>query len=132
VVHNWHDSIEVFWPAAGTFGQVTLTETRFGCEGVKSLCVEVIARPQALFAVLPDLNPAPGSIELCVGTTVVFKDLSTGSATAPIVSWYWDFGDGSTSAQQNPTHTFNHPTHEIYLVVKNACNCTDTFRVAVS
>src|SRR5690606_10833947 len=122
VVHNWHDSIEVFWPAAGTFGQVTLMETRFGCEGVKTLCVEVIAKPLGAVAVLPDLNPAPDHIDLRVGTTVVFKDLSSGSSTSPIVSWYWNFGDGSTSAQQNPTHIFNHPTNEIYLVVKTACN----------
>jgi YVTN family beta-propeller protein len=32
-----------------------------------------------------------------------FYDLSTGSPT----SWYWDFGDGVTSVEQNPTHTFN-------------------------
>jgi len=33
---------------------------------------------------------------------VTFTDESTGDPTA----WEWDFGDGATSAEQNPTHTY--------------------------
>jgi PKD repeat protein len=33
---------------------------------------------------------------------VTFSDLSTGSPT----SWYWQFGDGSASTLQNPSHTY--------------------------
>ncbi len=35
--------------------------------------------------------------------TVVFTNSSTGS----INSWLWDFGDGSTSTLENPTHTYS-------------------------
>ncbi len=35
--------------------------------------------------------------------TVQFTDLSTGS----ISSWLWQFGDGETSAEQNPSHVYN-------------------------
>jgi len=38
-----------------------------------------------------------------VGSTVVFHDISSGAPT----SWSWDFGDGGTSTQQNPTHVYN-------------------------
>jgi serine/threonine protein kinase len=34
--------------------------------------------------------------------TVRFTDMSTGNPT----SWSWDFGDGSTSTDRNPTHTY--------------------------
>jgi hypothetical protein len=33
---------------------------------------------------------------------VAFKDLSVGEITA----WKWDFGDGTTSTEQNPTHQY--------------------------
>jgi hypothetical protein len=33
---------------------------------------------------------------------VAFKDETVGAATA----WHWDFGDGSSSTEQNPTHVY--------------------------
>jgi PKD repeat protein len=33
---------------------------------------------------------------------VAFKDLSEGQVT----SWKWDFGDGTTSTEQNPIHQY--------------------------
>jgi PKD repeat protein len=37
------------------------------------------------------------------GDTVMLTDLSWGEPT----SWFWDFGDGFTSTQQNPKHIYN-------------------------
>lgn len=42
---------------------------------------------------------------------VAFKDLSVGE----IKKWHWDFGDGETSAEPNPIHTYKTPDH--YIVV---------------
>jgi len=39
----------------------------------------------------------------CVPLTVNFTDESTGEIT----SWSWDFGDGGSSTEQSPTHTYN-------------------------
>jgi len=38
-------------------------------------------------------------------TSINFYDKSEGTAT----SWWWDFGDGTTSTEQNPFHTFIQP-----------------------
>jgi len=46
--------------------------------------------------------------------TVQFTDASTGS----INSWSWNFGDGQTSTQQNPSHTYaNAGTYTVALIV---------------
>lgn len=43
-------------------------------------------------------SPTQGTIPL----SVKFTDKSSGSPK----SWYWDFGDGSTSTEKNPTHVY--------------------------
>ncbi|MBN2519400.1 MAG: amidase domain-containing protein [Bacteroidales bacterium] len=45
--------------------------------------------------------------------TVKFRDLSTGNPT----SWYWDFGDGNYSTEQNPTHTYSDGIYTVSLTV---------------
>jgi len=51
------------------------------------------------------------------GETVVFTDQSTNSPT----SWSWDFGDGGTSTQQNPSHPYDTPgTYTVTLTATNA------------
>jgi len=40
-----------------------------------------------------------------VGTKILFESKST-DADGQIVSYYWDFGDGSNSTQQSPSHTY--------------------------
>lgn len=42
---------------------------------------------------------------LLPATAINFYDRSEGKVT----EWYWDFGDGSTSREQNPMYIFNHP-----------------------
>ena len=54
--------------------------------------------------------------------TVQFTDNSTG---APSLTRAWDFGDGTTSALQNPTHIFDHDgegarTYTVTLTVTNS------------
>lgn len=64
------------------------------------------------------------------GGTAAFTDNSTGAS-----SWLWDFGDGSTSTQQNPTHTYTSGTGPflVTLTVNNgACSFSDTVAVSVS
>ena len=50
--------------------------------------------PDARFSTAPMMGYVP--------LTVRFSDRSTGSPTA----WQWDFGDGNTSSEQNPTHIY--------------------------
>lgn len=41
--------------------------------------------------------------------------------------WLWDFGDGNSSADENPSHLFNDAgTYMVHLEVQDINNCTDT------
>jgi len=65
--------------------------------------------PIAAFTV----SPPSGDIPLAVS----FADGSSGSPT----SWLWDFGDGTTSTEQNPRHTYVSPgTYGVTLTVSDA------------
>jgi PKD repeat protein len=58
-------------------------------------------------------TPTAGGVPL----TVAFTDLSQGRPT----SWSWDFGDGTTSTVENPTHTYTSPgTYTVSLRVRSA------------
>ncbi len=58
-------------------------------------------------------SPSSGPFPL----KVKFTDKSTGSPT----SWYWKFGDGTTSTASNPTHTYSKAgKYTVSLSVKNA------------
>ena len=66
---------------------------------------------------IPEANfsgsPTSGSAPLVVS----FTDMSTNTPT----SWQWNFGDGNTSSQQNPTHTYNVAgNYSVSLTVSNA------------
>lgn len=57
-------------------------------------------------------SPASGTAPL----TVAFTDTSTGSPT----NWLWDFGDGATSTEQNPLHTYSTAgTYTVSLTITN-------------
>lgn len=60
---------------------------------------------------------------ICDGNPMQFTDLSTGGA----VSWLWDFGDGTTSTQQNPAHVYPGPgNYTVKLVATSSAGCQDS------
>lgn len=62
----------------------------------------------------------------CVPVRVNFTDQST-TPTGTIVSWEWDFGDGTTSTQRNPSHTYtNTGFYTVTLIVTSSTGCTRT------
>ncbi|MCB0643817.1 MAG: PKD domain-containing protein, partial [Phaeodactylibacter sp.] len=62
------------------------------------------------------------------GATFEFTDL-----TSDAVSWLWDFGDGNTSTEENPVHTYAQDgTYTVTLTVENAeCSASITEEVVI-
>ena len=60
--------------------------------------------------------------------TLNFFDKSIGSPT----SYFWDFGDSSSSNQQNPTHTFSKGNYMVCLTISDsATNCYNMYCTVV-
>lgn len=57
---------------------------------------------------------------------VNFFDSSTVNI-GTIVQWNWDFGDGNSSSQQNPQHTYaTNGTYNVCLTIMSVDSCRDT------
>lgn len=66
-------------------------------------------------------NWYPGNVPNNVG----FYDFSMGNN---IQSWYWTFGDGTTSTQQHPFHSYpSAGVYQVCLTITAANNCTSTW-----
>ena len=70
----------------------------------------------------------------CSGNpNIQFTDTSIVPQGVNISSWYWDFGDGNNSSQQNPSHPYtNLGSYNVYLVVTSDLGCIDSFQVALT
>ncbi len=100
--------------SAGTFN-VTLTVTSSGG------CTKSILQTVIVYA-LPVANFS--ATTACLTNPTIFSDLST-STNGTISGWSWTFGDGGTSIQQNPTHTYGtNGTYNVTLLVTSSTGCT--------
>lgn len=90
--------------------------------GCSDTVVHVISvNPQLVLSLIA--NPDSG----CSPLSVDFPQ----SANDGAVTWFWDFGDGGSSNQQSPTHTYyNFTTNSLpftaTLIASNAFGCADT------
>ncbi|SEW30931.1 PKD domain-containing protein [Chitinophaga arvensicola] len=71
----------------------------------------------------PQIDPVATPISACnTPFTTQFNAQSTGAT-----SWLWNFGDGTTSMLENPSHTYTREgIYDISLVATNASGCSKT------
>jgi gliding motility-associated-like protein len=104
--------------AAGSYDVTLIVTNAAGCTDTLVKPAYIVIQPAAITLLnLPDSGCAP--------LTVPFA--ATITSADPIVSYLWDFGDGTTSTLVNPTHTYTIPgVYTISLVVTTAGGCSDT------
>lgn len=89
-----------------------------GCVDSAIVQLDAKALPTAVFS-MSDTTTCIDSI------TIKFKDESIPRTPETIIRWLWDFGDGTTSSSQNPSHFYSKPgTYTISLVITNNEGCS--------
>ncbi|HBX53334.1 MAG TPA: hypothetical protein DEH02_19930 [Bacteroidales bacterium] len=62
---------------------------------------------------------------VCLGNNTDFSNLSS-CINGTILSYYWNFGDGTTSTALNPSHQFSAPgTYNVTLTINTTGPCSD-------
>ncbi|HRY97502.1 MAG TPA: PKD domain-containing protein [Bacteroidales bacterium] len=98
--------------AAGTY-IVTLTIANSSCTTSWADTLVIDPGPSAAF------STGPG----CVMMSLPFTDSSTGA----VDYWSWDFGNGGSSLNQNPSSTYPGPgVYPVTLIVQDTFGCADT------
>jgi len=115
---NLQNPNNISFNAVGTY-PVTLTVSENGCTETYTANVNVYPKPIA--------NYGLASETACNLQPVQFIDSST--TTTPLI-YEWFFGDGGTSNEQNPLHTYPAlSTYNTSLIITNAHGCKDTFNL---
>lgn len=102
---------------AGSFNLSLSYTTTTGCASSVTYnnVVNIYPVPVAQF------NPSPDPTDI-LDPTVNFYNTSVNSN-----NWQWNFGDGSTSAQQSPSHTYTEPgEYPVILISTSSNGCKDT------
>ena len=103
--------------------QVSLTVQENGCQSSKTTKT-VDVHPY------PSVNFAPDPMEACINDSITFNNGTTPDSAA---TWNWSFGDGNSSSQKNPVHTYNSAgTYDVSIAATTAFGCTDSQSVPVT
>ncbi|MFT7603797.1 MAG: PKD repeat protein [Saprospiraceae bacterium] len=99
---------------AGTYEITLVAQNQYGCSDTTSLIVEVFENPSAGVEI--------ESMNGCEPLEVRFNNTSSFST-----EYLWDFGDGTTSIDSDPTHTYSsNGQYQVQLIASIADACSDT------
>jgi len=98
--------------APGAYTITLFITNPFGCEDTSTDVFNVYPQPQAIFS-----SPDPNG---CEDLDVSFLNSSLNG-----VYYEWDFGDGGTSQDADPTYTYTNPgVYDVTLIVTGVGGCT--------
>lgn len=105
-----------FYANPGFYQTTLIVTNNFGCRDTIIHQVQVNGYTIATFV----------ADTVCAGTPMHFTENSV-TAVGTVVQWYWDFGDGYASTQQNPTHVYySHGTFQTTLTATNSNGISGT------
>lgn len=121
--YTWNEGLG---PGPGPFVVAPSQETTYIVTVTNSCGFSVIDSARLYFTPPPTVHFIPDITQGCMPVTVSFTD-SSFSLFDDISTWQWIFGDGSTSSEQHPTHTFTTPdTFWVFLEVTTTGGCVQS------
>lgn len=110
------------YPGPGSYNVKLIVAAGSGCSDSITLTVNVMPLPQPSFT----------QTDQCANSAMNFNNTSTISS-GTIASYGWDFGDGNTSTQQNPSHTYTSPgSYTVRLIAVSDSGCVDSVKQTVN
>ncbi len=95
---------------------VTVTSTK-GCSSSATAPVNITIYPTAKAAFVPTPDQAD-----IINPVITFDNQSENASI-----WFWDFGDGNTSTERSPSHTYaNVGNYKVHLFTNNTYGCADS------
>lgn len=94
-----------------------------GCQDTATQMVNIDPSPESFFTV----------VDGCLDASLDVTNNATIGVPGFIVSYNWDFGDGTTSTSSNPNKTYTtHGVYGVQLVTTSNLGCTDTVAQSVT
>ncbi|RFS24698.1 PKD domain-containing protein [Chitinophaga silvatica] len=113
------------YTASGTYTVKLIVTADNGCTDTASAIIKVTKNPNVVAGFKIDTTA------LClVGNQFKFTNTTTVSGGASVTGYTWNFGDGTTSTLENPTHTYSAPG--IYTVQLSVQTNTGFIAIASS
>jgi PKD repeat protein len=137
------NTISILWDSVGSGAVSVIEQDSMMCSKISTICIDIIPKPIA------DIITSINSDTICQGSSMQFQgiDLNNSTITQTLdadfdscnqqnqydstqfayeLQYFWDFGDGSTSVDQNPIHVFDNPgSYTVSLSISNSCQCYD-------
>lgn len=130
-IFNWYFGSNASPPTSTLTNPQGVVFNTSGTFNVDLTMVSPITQCSASITQTVSINPKPNAdFQMTNNPTVAeepvyFSDFSTPSSS--VVSWIWNFGDGSSSILQNPVHNYlNGGTYTITLLIFDNLGCKDS------
>ena len=112
----------VTFSVGGTY-DVTLSVTENGCNNTSTVQNYIYVEDSPIAMFTPSINTFTD-----LSQEVTFLNTTTGAST-----YLWNFGDGWTSTDMDPSHIFLNPSQgvDVYLVAFSAVGCIDSLIINI-
>ena len=118
------------WNTGSSGSSITVnpsTQTTYTVIGSNGNCAGNPATSTISVSTAPTVTASANTYSVAVGGTVSFSSAGSGAT-----SYVWDFGDGNSSTQSNPSHTYSSSGIFVVTLTGTLNGCTSTSQITIN